>query len=273
MTLTIGHISYINCAPFFHYLQECGFDGRIVGGVPSELNRRLACGDLDLSPSSSFEYAHNWRNYLLLPGQSISASGPVKSVLLFTSRPIEELEGEPIALTGESATSVNLLQILLREFYGHKEVNCRVPAVPIEEVMAEGGAALLIGDRALRAATKVDRTQRVYDLAELWHRHTGLPFVFALWILRRDAACRDPQGVRSLLKQLAASRQRALADLQTLAANTPERNWMGERELIDYWRAMSYDLDDSHIEGLRLFFALAVKHGLLAETPEIHFFE
>jgi predicted solute-binding protein len=48
---------------------------------------------------------------------------------------------------------------------------------------------------------------------------------------------------------------------------------MGEGELIEYWRAMSYDLDASHIEGLRLFFALAVKHGLLAETPEIHFFE
>jgi chorismate dehydratase len=79
--------------------------------------------------------------------------------------------------------------------------------------------------------------------------------------------------VRSLLGQLAASRQKALADLQTLAANTPERNWMGEGELIDYWQSMSYDLDGAHIEGLRLFFALAVKYGLLAETPEIHFFE
>jgi chorismate dehydratase len=273
MTLTIGHISYINCAPFFHYLQQSGFDGRIVGGVPSELNRRLACGDLDLSPSSSFEYALNWRKYLLLPGQSISARGPVRSVLLFSRRPLEELEGEPIALTGESATSVNLLQILLREFYGHGAVNCRVPAVPVEEVIAEGGAALLIGDRALRAAASADSTLRVYDLGELWHRHTGLPFVFALWILRRDAAGRDPRGVRSLLNQLGASRKRALADLGALAATTPERSWMGEGELIDYWRAMSYDLDASHIEGLRLFFALAVKYGLLAEIPEIHFFE
>jgi len=272
MTLTVGHISYINCAPFFTYLQESGFKGRIVDGVPSELNRSLAHGDLDLSPSSSFEYALNWRSYLLLPGHSISASGPVKSVLLFSRRPIEELAGEAIALTGESATSVNLLQILLKEFYGHQAVNCQVPTTPVEDIIAEGGAALLIGDRALRTAAAVNSEVRIYDLAELWHHHTGLPFVFALWILRRDAASREPEGVRLLLEQLGESRKRAFADLGLLAGQSPAREWMGEAELVNYWQTMSYDLNDSHVEGLRLFFSLAVKHRLLAETPEIHFF-
>ena len=77
MTLTVGHIAYANCVPFFHYLRASGFDGRIVAGVPSELNRMLAAGAIDLAPSSSFEYGRNWRNYLLLPGHSISSCGLV----------------------------------------------------------------------------------------------------------------------------------------------------------------------------------------------------
>lgn len=94
MNLSVGHITYANCAPFFHYLDSSGFSGRIVPGVPSHLNRLLAEGEIDISPSSSFEYARGWRQYLLLPGQSISSRGPVQSVLLFSSRPLEELAGE-----------------------------------------------------------------------------------------------------------------------------------------------------------------------------------
>lgn len=273
MTLTVGHITYANCVPFFHYLPELGFAGRIVPGVPAQLNRLLASGDLDVSPSSSFEYARNWQEYLLLPGHSISACGPVQSVLLFSDTPLERLDGEEIALTGESATSVNLLRILLREFLHHEKVVCRVPREPVEEILAVGRPALLIGDRALKAAAEVKGGRHVYDLGELWHKHTGLPFVFALWILRRDAAQRKRQEVRALLDLLAASRARAFASLEKLAAESPERQWMGEERLVDYWRCMSYDLSDAHVAGLRLFFRLARKHGLLDLEPEVRFFD
>jgi chorismate dehydratase len=271
MTLIVGHINYINCAPFFHYLPEVGFEGRIVMGVPSYLNHLLASGGIDISPSSSFEYARNWRDYLLLPAHSISAFGPVKSVLLFSSRPLEELDGEKIALTGESATSVNLLHILLREFLGYRNFVCRVPNRPVEEVIAAGGTALLIGDRALKAALNPDALY-VYDLGTLWHQYTGLPFVFALWILRRDSAQNKRKDVQALAGKLAASRAMAFASLEKLAARTPEIEWMGEQRLVDYWQCMSYDLAEAHLEGLSLYFRLSVKYGLLDEMPEICFF-
>jgi len=270
MTLTVGHITYTNCVPFFHYLAEAGFSGRIVEGVPAELNRLLAAGAIDVSPSSSFEYGCRWQDYLLLPGHSISSCGPVRSVLLFAARPIEELEGAEIALTGESATSVNLLRILLGEFYGFRNVTFRVPDRPVETLIAEGVPALLIGDRALRAA--LGASGHVYDLGELWYRFTGLPFVFALWILRREAAQDKPKEVAALLRHLTSARARAFASLEAVAATTPERLWMGEGELIDYWRCMSYELDEHHLAGLRHFFSLAVKHGLLPEMPRINFF-
>lgn len=273
MPLRIGQINYANCAPFFTHLQETGFLGEIVPGVPAELNRYLADGEVDASPSSSFEYGRHWRDYLLLPGHSISSVGPARSVLLFSPKPLEALEGEEIALTGESATSVNLLQIILREFVGLRSFSVTVPDGSLEAAMSAGHPALLIGNRALKAAMNPGDLL-VYDLGDLWLQYTGLPFVFALWIVRRDAAERKKGDVLRLNEALISSRRRAFASLDELAARSPERAWMGSENLIDYWRdIMSYDLGPAHMEGLRLFFNLCVRYQLLNEEPEIRFFE
>ena len=84
MTLRIGRIAYLNVAPYFHYLQQEGFAGEIVSGVPSALNTMLADGAIDACPSSSYEYGLHADEYYLLPDNSISSVGPVHSVLLFT---------------------------------------------------------------------------------------------------------------------------------------------------------------------------------------------
>jgi chorismate dehydratase len=272
MTLRIGHIAYANCVPFFHYLRQCGFSGEIRSGVPAELNALLAAGEIDLAPSSSFEYGRNADAYLLLPDHSISSCGAVQSVLLFSPLPLEELGTTPIDLTIESATSVNLLKLLLGEFLGKDPCCCRPAAQPAEEIAAQGGSVLIIGDRALRTAQQLRGRTNIYDLGELWWRFTGLPFVFALWIVRAASAAEKAPALRILQQQLAQSRQQAFADLPSLAAQTPERQWMGEAALVDYWRAMSYDLTPQHQAGLKLYFALCVRHGLLREEPVLRFF-
>lgn len=272
MALTVGHIAYANCAPFFHYLRQCGFVGEIRSGVPSELNGLLAAGEIDLSPSSSFEYGRNASDYLLLPGHSISSCGPVQSVLLFSALPLEELGAAPIDLTSESATSINLLKILLGEFLRVDPRCCRLAAQAEDVIAAQGGTVLMIGDRALRAAQQLCGMTRIYDLGELWWHFTGLPFVFALWIVRAAIARQQAPALRELLGQLTQARQQAFANLPLVAQQTPERQWMGEGALVDYWRCMSYDLTPQHIEGLQLYFALCVKHGLLKEEPVLRFF-
>jgi len=271
MPLTIGHISYLNCVPFFHYLREAGFSGEIVPGVPSRLNEMLATGGIDISPSSSYEYGRHWRRYMLLPRLSISSFGAVKSVLLFSNVSIENLEGDSIALTGESATSVHLVQVLMREFLGYDRIDCRVPSQSIEEVIAGGGTALLIGDRALREAQK-SRSRYVYDLGSLWQDFTGLPFVFALWIIREEVALQQKADLKRLENQLEDSRSRAFTDLEAVAEEVPERRWMARTDLIDYWRSMSYDFTEDHRKGLLCYFRLLVKYGFLPEVPKLRFF-
>jgi len=271
MTLSVGRISYLNAVPYFYRLADSGFAGQIVAGVPSDLNRRLASGELDLSPSSSFEYARQWRDYRLLPGHSISSFGPVHSVLFFSRLPLEAIASEKIALTGESATSVNLLQVLLREFYGARRVDCRVPPGPVEEVIAAGGNALLIGDRALRAAGRPPAGCTVYDLGELWQRFTGLPFVFGLWIVREAAYLAQRAEILAFRRHLDRALELAFADLAGMAAAVPPGGPLGPTELVQYWQTVSYRLTPAHLDGLRRFFALCVKHDLLGEEPELRF--
>jgi chorismate dehydratase len=271
MPLRIGRISYLNVAPYFQRLKIAGL-GEVVAGVPAELNTMLAAGTIDACPSSSFEYALHADDYLLLPGHSISSVGPVYSVLLFTPGSLDQLNGGAVAITGESATSINLLKVLLHEFCGVDAVTLRVPAEPVEEHLHAGRSALLIGDRALAAAKDCPSGCQITDLGALWYHFTGLPFVFALWILRREAVARSTAQFQVLSDALFVARRAAFAGLDEMAAELAAGSPFSARQLADYWRGMSYDLTDAHLEGLTLFFTLCHKRGLLERVPALHFF-
>lgn len=272
MSLTVGHITYANCAPFFHYLKECGFDGQIVKGVPAELNQLLATGSLDICPASSIEYALNADDYYVLPGHSISSIGPVQSVLLFSDLPLSSLNGVPILITGESATSVALLKLILLEFFQLEDVVFQKEDLSVEALATTSSPALLIGDRALKARLGAIGADMVIDLGELWYHYTGLPFVFALWVVNKSIALNQEGEVCEFVRQLKLSCNKAFLSLDAVARESAEKEWMGVDGLIDYWQQVSYDLDPLHIEGLRCFYLLLEKHGMIDAVPEIKFF-
>lgn len=271
MTLNIGHIEYANCTPIFSAL-AANFDCsgyRFLGGVPSRLNAMLREGALDLSPSSSFEYAEAHDQYCLFPELSISSLGQVKSVLLFSRVPIEELNGCRIGLSAESDTSVNLLKVLLAKKHGFSNSYERT-SLSLPEVLERFPAALLIGDAALKG---VDAgIYRSYDLGELWREFTGLPFVFALWIVRRDSALVKHDELAALGRDLIAAKNIACASYPEIAATCREREWLSVSDLVDYWNTISYELTPAHLEGVRCFFQYAFEMGLIPTLPVIRFF-
>ncbi|MRR37088.1 futalosine synthase, partial [bacterium] len=226
MSLTIGHIEYSNCTPIFSALQgsmDCsGYC--FVRGVPSHLNRLLATGEIDVCPSSSIEYGKYPDRYFILPDLSISAVGPVKSVLLFSRVPLERLDGATIGMTTESDTSVNLLRIILSTFQGFTNTFERT-GLPLAEALRSYPALLLIGDRALKGALEGGE-YHVYDLGELWYRATGLPFVFALWLVRREAVERKPREVARLAADFVRAKRIAYDSYPAIAAQAPEREWI-----------------------------------------------
>lgn len=271
--INIGHIKYANCTPIFTAL-TANFDCtgyRFVEGVPARLNAMLRSGDVDLSPSSSIEYATAHEQYCLLPELSISAIGAVKSVFLFSRVPVEELDGCSIGLTAESDTSVNLLKVLLARKYGFRNSFERT-ALPLAEALETFPGLLLIGDAALKGAASGAKLHS-YDLGELWHDFTGLPFVFALWIVRRDAAREKHAELSALARDLVAAKKLAYQSYPEIAAGCAEREWIGESELVDYWNTISYELTEAHLDGARTFFRHAYEMGLIPSLPELRFFE
>lgn len=270
--LRLGYIPYLNCVPYFHFLREAGFQGSYVKGVPAELNRMLQCGQLDVSPSSSFEYARNWRDYLLLPHHSISSVQQVKSVLLFSPVEIKDLDGLDVAITAESATSINLMRIVFREFYQLQHVTDSIPDVQVEQLIQQQKPALLIGDRALKLANACPAGMRIFDLGQLWYMNTGLPFVFALWMVCRKSLNAYADELALLGSQLQQSRDYFDENIKAMAAALTGDVNLPSETLVDYWQTIDYHLGSEHLNSLKLFFALCKKNQLLDEEPELNFF-
>lgn len=273
MTLRIGQIDYANCTPLFTILKkkfDCG-NYQFVNGVPARLNTMLSRGEIDLCPSSSFEYGKSPDKYYLLPGLSISSIGPVKSVLLFSRLPIGELGNCAIGLTAESDTSVNLLKIILKNGYGLENEFQRTN-LSLQDALNRFSALLLIGDAALREGIESSGLY-VYDLGAQWHELTGFPFVFALWIVTREAAEMKGDEVKRLGNQLLEAKRIAYDSYDEIAGGSKEIEWISREVLVDYWRTISYDLTGRHMEGVKLFFQMAKDLDLLPFAPELRILE
>jgi chorismate dehydratase len=259
--LKIGRIPYANLFPIFYYLdKKChNPEFRFINGVPSKLNRMLRSGELDISPSSSIEYLKNKSRYVVLPWLSISSSGPIHSILLFSRVPLEELGGKTIAVSSESDTSVELLKIILREFISLK---CRFKTTSlrsVKNILTAYPAVLHIGDTAMfeskkqSAAGSRRSAPYIYDLGELWDKYTGLPFVYALWVVKRKSILHKRDLLLQFSSDLIKAKKYAGKKLSFISKEAPQNKWLTERELVNYWKIISYDFTDNHLEGLRLF--------------------
>jgi len=259
---TIGLIDYLNTQPFQHSLAArlAGIDVDFVRGVPTELNRALLAGEIDLAPISSIEAARHAGEVLVLPGLGIASRGAVKTVLLFSWRAdMRELADEPLALTDQSATSSALLQWLLRDRYG-VAAQWRTRPQDLAAMMKECSGALVIGDTALVEGERRSRLRNsvgararpfVFDLGEEWFRQTGLPFVFALWAVRREAAAELRRlGVS---EALAASTAEGLAALDAIAGAYAPRLGLPAAACASYLRALRFHLDEHDWQGLTRF--------------------
>jgi chorismate dehydratase len=250
--LRIGRIPYANLFPIFYTL-ETEFDCssyEFVEGAPSKLNRMLNNGQVDLSPSSSIEYLRNPSRYKYIDGISLSSRGPVGSIFLFTARPVEQLKESTVYVSSQSETSVALLNIIFKKFY---RANCTLKVSDNPEDSG-GEAFLLIGDDALRY--KSQKSELIYDLGEIWYKYTGLPFVFALWIVRRELY-REKDFRHGLFNKFTEDLNRAkdiaLGNLLEIAKHSPMKRFMSEDEIISYWNKLDYELSDAHKKGLELF--------------------
>jgi chorismate dehydratase len=257
----IGMVNFLNTAPLYEIWKRTVSrpDWQVTEAPPSTLNRLLHQGALDLGFISSHEYALHPEEYKILGNLSISATGKVGSVFLFSRVPPMELDGRLVLLSSQSQTSVNLIKIILEKFY---RVQPRYETGLATERSDLSGidAVLSIGDEALLLASE-GRYPYQLDLGEAWQRETGLPFVFAVWAVREEFCRNEPDQMvaihHELLRCLDEGRQSLMEISRIVAPRIP----MPVEACFSYLSGMEYDLDNRKQEGLTLFYRYLIERG------------
>ena len=229
---------YLNSEVFYRTLPAEACD--LVTLPPRAMAAAVEAGELDGGPLPVAEIFRLGDMVRQVADLGVTARGRAQSVLIFSDRPVRELDGRDISVTADTATSIQLIRVLAADRWGisPRYVGPDAPA----------SAQLLIGDDAIRRRESGDYAH-VIDLGHEWHDLTGLPFVFALWVVHADVSS-DAAGQfetalwnaycdgRQMVKEIAADRATA---------------YFSPKEASDYIRHFTYIIGDSERRGMEEF--------------------
>ncbi len=259
----ISASSYSNTAPLiwsFLYGSNHGAIEIILDNAPVRSAELLSQNRVDaaLVPVIAYQQLDGVR---LIADVCVGAKEKVRSVCLVTDgRELESVKS--VSLDISSKTSACLTKIIFREFLGFEPV-WKYAKPDLNTMLSESDCALLIGDPALKVSAS-GLSFKIFDLAELWKKHTGFGFVFAMWMTRIISSEID----------FAAARDEGLLHLSDIAANYKAEIGLSSEEMLEYLSEnISYSTDDSMQKGLELYFELAAKHKLVKENKPLSFIE
>jgi chorismate dehydratase len=235
----IGSPPYLNTAPLIR-----GLEDKVIFDVPSELGRKLHLGELDAALLSASEVLLR-DEYDVLDGMAIASLGEVKSVVLAHRRPLNDIR--EVYCDPASLCSVNMLRVLLAE----RGICAEFKPLHSYETATLPDEALLIGDRALDFA--LGPTQhRIWDLGAAWYEMTQLPFVHALWVLRRD------QDTRDLVRILREARDFGMDTLDYLVESRTDYTRDFRRDYLTWY--IHYHMGADEKRGMARFAELLRRH-------------
>jgi len=259
----IAASSYLNTAPliwsFIHGSQRDSVE-LFTDKAPARCAEMLASGEVDAALVPVIEYQRT-PDILIAPDVCVGSRSAVRSVVLVTK--LNNLKKvKRVALDDSSRTSVALVKIIFREFLRF-EPKWQASRPDLKSMLQHSDAALIIGDPAM----KIPRDQfRVFDLATLWHEFTGLGFVFAMWMARKDRVGK----IRAI--DFAVARDEGLANIQQIASSYSNQIDLSEDEIRNYLtKNIVFTVDEVMQKGLTLYFKLATKHRLVQSERSLEF--
>ena len=268
--LRISAISYLNTAPLIWDFEhaEAGATFDISYTLPSQCAASLREGSADIGIIPAAAYA-GIPDLAILPGVAIASQRAVRSILLVSKVPLEEIR--TVALDTSSLTSVALTKVLFEKWWGGGRTF--TPMVPdIDQMLKTHDAGLVIGDPAL----KINRSRYLtYDLAEEWIRLTGKPFVFAFWAVRQEALRNAPRDL-DLATVFQESRDHGLlpSNLDSIAREWGPRLGLSRENIKSYLTEnIHYFLDPPCLDGMQLFYQYAQECGALSSVPPLFFLD
>ena len=249
----IARVPYLNSVPFFRGL-PLGTPYGLVDCMPRELGARAAAGEIVAGPLPVIDVFRLEQTFEPLGRVGIAVRGRAHSALLFARQPIRQLDGAVIAVTEESSTTACLLRLLLEQRYRV------IPAAYERGQRPDAEALLLIGDEALRFKYTNTRYPFEIDVGFEWWLWQHLPFVFAVWAVRKDAAAQEKRQIEAALMR---SLTMNLGELGVVAQEASQRLGLPAHELEQYLASFVYRLGPSEGEGMQRFRELVDEHHLL----------
>ena len=242
--IKVGKVSYLNTMPLFYKWD--GSETVLVEGHPSELVDRLRKGEIKAGIVSSVEYLLHREDYLVVPNVCIASKERACSVLIFSNKPLEDIKS--LYLTPASLTSKELAIYVVNVIYGNS------PELVKDRDKAD--ALMLIGDEAI-IERSLGRWQYVYDLGEEWFKQHKLPFVFALFLVRKDAPTWLSDNI-----YFQCNRSKALF-IEDLTQGKIGVDGFSQDFLLEYFTScLQYDLSEEAMQSLRVFNSFLIKRGL-----------
>ncbi len=276
--MKIGAVSYLNTKPLIDTLvARLGCEDTLELDLPSRLASRLASSDLDIGliPVIEFfrgpeaETAADHRKHLserhepaeanpyqILSNAMIGCKGIVRSVRLFF-RTAPDLV-RTLAVDEGSKTSIALSKVLLDEIYGLKPKTIPLP-MACDPDQIESDAVLVIGDRAMHPS-KYKSFMSDWDLGQKWFEHTGLPFVFAMWVCRAECNTEDWRI------RFEVARDEGVAKLSELCDRYAPTYQLTHSDCMEYLGSnLRFKMTREDLLGLQAFHAKAVRLGLVSD--------
>ncbi len=248
----IGKIPYLNSVPFYAHMEKRQY--KILPVAPRRMGILSMLGQIDAGPFSLMDYLQQ-EERLELMGWCIATRDQVKSVMLFSKEGWADLDGKRIGVTDDTSTSVRLLQVLLEKKHGVRAVFERMHSGVND--YSRYDAVLLIGDEALKHNKKgLDGFELVFDLAKEWYEWQKLPFVFAVWAMKKSL----PEEKKDELKDIvSASLEKSEEDFVAVAGLHGSVLGLSDVETQEYLAGFNYRLGEREREAIEVFKALCVE--------------
>ena len=246
--IKVAAVSYLNTKPMLHGIKQHPVlnEMELTEDYPARIAQLLIDGEVDMGlvPVAVITKLKEWH---LAADYCIGAEGPVASVCLFSETPIENIE--KVYLDYQSRTSVRLAQVLLKEYWKKEVELVDASGEDFRDKIGGTTAGVVIGDRALEQRS---RSTYIYDLAEAWIDHTGLPFVFAAWIANKPL----PQSFINAFNEANALGISQIGDV------VKEISFDAYDMKVYYEQNISYPLTAAKRKGLELFVQKLREMGL-----------
>lgn len=234
----------------------------MTGAAPARCADLLASKQVDVALVPIIEY-QRMPGVMVVPDVCVGSHQTVRSVIL-VSKHDDLKKVRKVALDVSSRTSQALVKIIFREFLGHEpEWKSNIPDV--HALLENNDAALMIGDPAM---TISPQDYHIFDLASLWRRFTGRGFVFAMWMARSET--------KSAVSEVdfAGARDEGLNQIENIVSQYENEIRLPRDEIQEYLTDnITFNLDENLEQGMRLYFELAWKHGLIENNKPLQFIE